>query len=265
MQISLIQIDNYGPWTTTPEPKPETEIQTLQSRLYSDICQLIDGLVFFARFDNIIAVSRNSIGKHEKIQSSISDRYPVTISIGIGRGNTPREAIEEATSVLQQKGSAQDPNRKEVLAVGDKASEITDLKIEKKEAKSGDGGPQGYTYKDINVAHFDEIDATSRVTDTMDAFKASLTVEKSYSVLAQEMWENYDSITFFVGGDNFISVTDKNMDADNFKDVVEKVKKETETELKVGVGKGKPTKAGMKAKIALEKCRETGKKIIIQN
>ena len=36
-QLTLIQIDNYGPWTVTPEPRREVDLQTLQSRLYADV------------------------------------------------------------------------------------------------------------------------------------------------------------------------------------------------------------------------------------
>ena len=37
IQITLIQIDNYGPWTVTPGPRAEPDLQTLQSRLYGDL------------------------------------------------------------------------------------------------------------------------------------------------------------------------------------------------------------------------------------
>jgi hypothetical protein len=51
-QVTLIQIDNYGPWTVTPEPRREVDLQTLQSRLYADISQLVgnrQGYTFFRR------------------------------------------------------------------------------------------------------------------------------------------------------------------------------------------------------------------------
>ena len=59
-QLTLIQIDNYGPWTVTPKPRREVDLQTLQSRLYADFSQLFGmkkGYVFFSRFDNMIAVT----------------------------------------------------------------------------------------------------------------------------------------------------------------------------------------------------------------
>ena len=30
IQMTLIQIDNYGPWTVTPRPRTESDLQILQ-------------------------------------------------------------------------------------------------------------------------------------------------------------------------------------------------------------------------------------------
>ena len=74
-QLTLIQIDNYGPWTVTPKPRREVDLQTLQSRLYADFSQLFGmkkGYVFFSRFDNMIAVTNGiDIDYHALIQESI--------------------------------------------------------------------------------------------------------------------------------------------------------------------------------------------------
>jgi len=75
-QVTHVQIDNYGPWTVTPKPRREVDLQTLQSRLYADLCQLFgnrDGYVFFARFDNMVAVSNGlDVAHHELIQESVA-------------------------------------------------------------------------------------------------------------------------------------------------------------------------------------------------
>ncbi|GAG70614.1 unnamed protein product, partial [marine sediment metagenome] len=36
IQLTLVQIDNYGPWTVTPEPRGEAELQTLQAELFAE-------------------------------------------------------------------------------------------------------------------------------------------------------------------------------------------------------------------------------------
>ena len=36
IQMTLIQIDNYGPWTVTPKPRTESDLQMLQASLFAD-------------------------------------------------------------------------------------------------------------------------------------------------------------------------------------------------------------------------------------
>ena len=80
-QVTHIQIDNYGPWTVTPEPCREVDLQTLQSRLYADLSQLLgnrDGYAFFTRFDNMVAVTNGiDMETHALVQESVGNRYPV--------------------------------------------------------------------------------------------------------------------------------------------------------------------------------------------
>ena len=96
IQMTLIQIDNYGPWTVTPRPRNESDLQILQAELYADLERQFankKGLVFFTRFDNLLAVT-NGIDEedHLRIQRSIRNRYPITISMGVGAAETPHEA-----------------------------------------------------------------------------------------------------------------------------------------------------------------------------
>ena len=57
IQMTLIQIDNYGPWTVTPRPRTESDLQMLQASLFADLNNHFGnkkGLVFFTRFDNLL-------------------------------------------------------------------------------------------------------------------------------------------------------------------------------------------------------------------
>ena len=86
VQLSLVQLDNYGPWTVTPSPRRETDLQSLQAQLYADFADFVgreDGYAFFDRFDNIIGVT-NGIDRrsHERFQEHVRNQYPVTVSIG---------------------------------------------------------------------------------------------------------------------------------------------------------------------------------------
>jgi GTP cyclohydrolase IIa len=239
-QVTHIQIDNYGPWTVTPEPRREVDLQTLQSRLYADLSQLFgnrDGYVFFSRFDNMIAVS-NGLGMeaHELIQESVGNRYPVTMSLGVATGTTPVQALGDATSQLQEAGSAQNKHRREVLRGRTIVEEYR-------------------TEDDVQIAHFDVNEATERYTDQLNEFDTFIRIEQGYAELMRYMREAHDSLSFFVGGDNVIAVCPA-LDADDYHDAIDHVNDAVEVDLKVGVGRGRNAQsAGMDAKHALEECR----------
>lgn len=238
-QLTLVQIDNYGPWTVTPHPRPEVDLQTLQSRLYADLSQLIGrdgGYVFYTRFDNMIAVTNTlDMTAHERIQESVRNRYPVTVSLTTGVSDRPESALADATERLQAAGSAQDGTRTEVLG-----GETID---------PDDAG--------VQIAHFDVNGATERYTDQLSAFTVYQQINRGYVTLAGHMHDAHGALTFFVGGDNVISVT-PDLDRAAFEAAIEHVKEVADIDLKVGVGNGPTaTDAGMAAKEALEHCRET--------
>ncbi len=243
-QVTLIQIDNYGPWTVAPEPKREADLQMLQSRLYADLSQLVghhDGYVFSTRYDNMIAVTNGlDLAEHRRIQDAVRNRYPVTVSLGVATGASPRDAIGEATATLQAAGSAQDGERTEILR-GDPLRE---------------GGA-------VQIAHFDVNDATGRYTDELDAFEVFRRIDRGYTTLLEYMYDSHDSLSFFIGGDNVISVT-ADLDRPAFEEAIDHVAETAGIDLKVGVGRGRTAgDAGMVAKEALERCREHGTRVEI--
>jgi GTP cyclohydrolase IIa len=242
-QITLIQIDNYGPWTTTPEPRREVDLQTLQSRLYADISQLVgnqEGYAFFARFDNLVTVT-NGLDRdaHRLIQNSVGNRYPVTASASIGVHSLPIEALGTASRQLQKAGSAQDKQRREIL--------------------SGETlGEEDRTDEDLQIAHFDVNNATEKYTDELNEFDTFINIEQGYAELMRHMRNAHDSLSFFVGGDNVIAVCSA-MDESDYHEAVRHVSDVVDVDLKVGVGRARTAqRAGMDAKHALEDCREHG-------
>ncbi|MFB6189110.1 MAG: GTP cyclohydrolase III [Halapricum sp.] len=242
-QLTHVQIDNYGPWTVTPEPRREVDLQTLQSRLYADLSQLIGnrgGYVFFTRFDNMIAVTNGlTIDDHAMIQESVGNRYPVTMSLSVATDKRPASALETATEQLQDAGSAQDKSRREILRGRHIDEEFR-------------------TDEDVQLAHFDVNDATGKYTDQLSEFDTFIQIEQGYAALMRHMREAYDALSFFVGGDNVIAVCPA-MDAEDYQHAIDHVHEEVGVDLKVGVGRGSlAEEAGMAAKHALEDCRANG-------
>ena len=162
IQMTLIQIDNYGPWTVTPRPRTESDLQMLQANLFADLNNHFGnkkGLVFFTRFDNLLAVS-NGLDEedHLRIQRSIRNRYPITVSMGVGAAETPHEAQKLATIALQKAGSAQSGERKEILAIDSLVSEEDSY---------------------VQAAHIDINSVTETLTDIESAFDTSFMVNKA--------------------------------------------------------------------------------------
>ena len=217
IQITLIQIDNYGPWTVTPGPRHEPDLQTLQSRLYGDLEREFGargGIVFFNRFDNLIAVS-NGIGEedHRKIQESIRNRYPITVSMGVAARPTPLEAQKVATEMIQEGGGAQSDKRCEVLNIESLASDD--------ESK-------------VQIAHIDINNITTTLTDVETAYDTSITV---YEVLFELMKElkKLGALCFFIGGDNYMAPSN-GITRSQLRDALKKVDEKTGVTLKAGVG-----------------------------
>jgi GTP cyclohydrolase IIa len=237
-QLTLVQIDNYGPWTVTPHPRREMDLQTLQSRLFADIAQFVgsrDGYAFFTRFDNMVAVT-NGMDRddHVLLQESIGNRYPVSISLGVGVDEVPAEALESATAALQHVGSAQDGDRREVLSGTFVDSNDPDA---------------------VEIAHFDVNDATSKYTDRLNEFDSFIEIEQGYASLMRYLREAHGGLSFFVGGDNIISVN-PSLDEGAYRESIDHVEESVGVELKVGVGRDESAhRAGIAAKHALETCR----------
>ena len=247
-QLTHIQIDNYGPWTVTPEPRREVDLQTLQSRLFADLSQLVgnrDGYVFFTRFDNMIAVTNGlDMDDHALIQESVDNRYPVSMSLSVATGKTPAAALSTATEQLQDAGSAQDERRRNILRGRAIEAEFR-------------------TDADVQIAHFDVNDATGKYTDRLNAFDSFIQIEQGYAELMRHMREEHASLSFFVGGDNVIAVC-PDLDEDEYHEAIAHVRDAVGVELKVGVGRGRvAADAGMAAKFALEECRADGDDVVI--
>ncbi|AMK15859.1 GTP cyclohydrolase III [Methanobrevibacter olleyae] len=242
IQMTLIQIDNYGPWTVTPKPRTESDLQILQAELFADVQRQIaakKGLVFFTRFDNLLAVT-NGLNEedHMRIQRSIRNRYPVTISMGVGAAETAHEAQRLATIALQEKGGAQS-GRKEILAINNLIENPEDSFVQ--------------------AAHIDINSVTETLTDIESAFDTSFMVNKAQHYLMTKLREK-GALLFFIGGDNFMSPCNGLNEEDLTKILID-IKEEIGIGLKAGIGRADNIEdAAYMADIGLEIIREGNNK-----
>ncbi len=239
IQMTLIQIDNYGPWTVTPRPRTESDLQILQAELYADIQRQVaarKGLVFYTRFDNLLAITNGlTVEDHLRIQRSIRNRYPITISMGIGAAETPHEAQKLATIALQNEGGAQSSERKEILAV--------DSIIENPEDSF------------VQVAHIDINSVTETLTDIESAFDTSFMVNKTQHYLMTKLVKR-GALLFFIGGDNFMSPCNGLSEKD-IENLLVEIDEEIGIGLKAGIGRSDNAEdAAYMADIGLEEIRD---------
>lgn len=238
IQMTLIQIDNYGPWTVTPKPRNESDLQILQAELYADIQRqfaMKKGLVFFTRFDNMLAIT-NGINEedHRRIQRSIRNRYPITISMGVGTAETPYDAQKIATQALQTKGGAQSENREEILAI--------DSLVDEKDSF-------------VQIAHIDINGVTESLTDIIPAYDTNFLVNRAQHYLMTKLIDK-GALLFFIGGDNFMSPCNE-LDPKELLKLLEEIDDEIGIALKAGVGRGRNAEdAAYMADLGLEEIRD---------
>jgi GTP cyclohydrolase IIa len=166
----------------------EHVLQILQADIYSTIQRSFSefgGLVFFNRFDEMLAVT-NGIpeSEHEIIKQDLQGRFPVTMSMAIGVGENPFQAQMMASRLLQQNGSAQSPERSGVIA----CERTLDLDL-----------------SHVQIMHFDIDGITENLTDHVSAYETSLHVMRVHTELMTAL-KDRDALVFFVGGDNFMGV-----------------------------------------------------------
>jgi GTP cyclohydrolase IIa len=188
VQLTIIQIDNYGPWTNTLGNDREHQLQILQSNLYALLQESFaakNGLVFFNRFDEMLAVTNGiTEEEHLEIQKQVRDQFPISVSMGVGVAETPFEAQMKASKLLQKAGSAQSTDRRNVLACTRTLS---------------------LTEAYVQVIHVDVDGITRKMTDQASAFETSLNVMSVYTDLMR-LFKQHGALLFFVGGDNFMGL-----------------------------------------------------------
>ncbi len=239
IQITLIQIDNFGPYTEEMGDNREHKIQILLSEVFISLQKKFNkygNLVFLASRDNLLAVSNGiSIEDHQLIANELEKEFPITVSMGIGVGETPLEAQIEASRVLIAKGSAQSSRKKVIAYNGHK------LPIQ----------------NDVMVAHVDINYYTKTTTDINPFYSNFLNLNKGYATL-MENFQKIGALCFFSGGDNFITICPESMKSSDLENVLISFEKKHEPwTLKAGIGVAKNIlDAIVKANLCLRKIRE---------
>ncbi|MBT3574115.1 MAG: GTP cyclohydrolase IIa, partial [Nitrosopumilus sp.] len=93
IQLSILKITEYGPWTLTLGSDREHELQMLQASIYKQIQKLFSEkncLVFLNRSDEFFVVSNGlTLDDHIEIQKKFKESFEVNLTISIGFGESP--------------------------------------------------------------------------------------------------------------------------------------------------------------------------------
>lgn len=156
--------------------------------------------------------------------------------MSVATARTPEEAVSIATADRQDAGSPQDESRRSIL---------------RGEAVDEDERRQD----DVEIGHFEVVEATQKYTDELDAFDSFLRIVWGYLSLTDYLYVNRASLTFFVGGDNTVAISAA-LGRKGYRAAIEH-KESVGIPLQVGIEKGRTANhAGTAAKHALETCRQ---------
>jgi GTP cyclohydrolase IIa len=239
IQLSILKITEYGPWTLTLGSDREHELQMLQSSLYKEVQKLFSDkncIVFLNRSDEFFVVTNGlDLDDHIQIQKSLEKLFDVRLNISIGYGNSPFEA--------------------NLKAYEGKKNEVI-LNAE----HNIFGFINGKSELNTSIMHLDVDDLSSR-RKTSSPYEISSIIFELYSKMSKFFLEK-NSLTFFMGGDNFMVVS--NDDAKNsVQTFINMIKNDDKISLNCGIGNANTgrdaVKLATKSLDTIREIRDSGK------
>ncbi|HUT07049.1 MAG TPA: GTP cyclohydrolase IIa [Nitrosopumilaceae archaeon] len=239
IQLSILKITEYGPWTLTLGSDREHELQMLQASIYKEIQKLFSEkncIVFLNRADEFFVVS-NGLGleDHIQIQKILKTLFKVGLTISIGYGNSPFKANLKAYE-------------------GKKNKIILNAEY----------NIFGFVYdgfdSKVSIMHLDVDDLTLK-RKTNSPYEITSVIFGLYSKMSKYFLEK-NSLTFFMGGDNFMIVSNDEA-KQSVQDFINIVKNDDEILLNCGIGNAntgrEAVKLATKSLDTIREIRDSGK------
>jgi len=239
IQITIIKINDYGPWTLTLGSDREHELQMLQASLYKEIQKFFsekNSLVFLNRSDEFFAITNGlSLDDHIEIQKKLESLFDLKLSMAIGFAENPFDANL-------------------------KAHEGKKSQIFLNKEYNIYGFLNGKEDEMVTILHLDVENLTSRLK-SMSPYETSSYIFQLYSKMS-EFFLNKKAMTFFLGGDNFMVVTNEN-GKKIAREFLDTLKKDQRIILNCGIGTGtsgrEAAKLSTKSLDIIREIRDSGK------
>ena len=239
IQLSILKITEYGPWTLTLGSDREHELQMLQASLYKHVQELFSAkncLVFLNKSDEFFVVSNGlSLEDHIEIQKSLKKSFEVSLTISIGYGESPFDANLKAYDGKQNSVILNEEYS--IYGFIDNSLEFN-----------------------VSIMHLDVDDLKSKRKDN-SPYEISLKVFELHSKIGRYFIEK-NSLSFFLGGDNYMVIAsdDAKNSVQNF---INMIKNDDQISLNCGIGNAKTSrdaaKLATKSLDTIREIRDSGK------
>lgn len=233
IQLSILKITGYGPWTLTLGSDREYALQILQASIYKEIQQLFSQkncLVFLNRADEFFALSNElTLEDYIEIQKNLEKSFDVRFSISLGYAESPFKANLKAYE-----------------------GKINEIVLSKEHAIFGFINDK--SEQNVSIMHFDVENLTSK-RKIKSPYEITLTIFELYAKMAK-FFSKKNSLTFFMGGDNFMVVASEEA-KNSVSEFIKLIKNENDITLNCGIGNGKTAReAARLATKSLDTIRE---------
>ena len=239
IQLSILKITEYGPWTLTLGSDREHELQMLQASLYKQVQKLFSAkncLVFLNKSDEFFVVSNGlSLEDHIEIQKSVKESFEVSLTISIGYGESPFDANLKAYDGKQNSVILNEEHS--IYGFIDNSLEFN-----------------------VSIMHLDVDDLKSKRKDN-SPYEISLKVFELYSKIGRYFIEK-NSLSFFLGGDNYMVIASDGA-KNSVQNFIDMIKNDEQISLNCGIGNAKTSrdaaKLATKSLDTIREIRDSGK------
>lgn len=229
-QITVIKLEGYGAWTLTLGSDREYALQILQSKLYVDLQECFstkNGIVFSNRFDEFIAVTNQiNLHDHKEIHNRLSKKNEnIKISMTIGTGKTPLEADKKIHDIKRDTKNMIFPN-----IYGIQENSKVHQGQQTNESKNQGG------HSDLKILHID-VNSSTSIAKNLSTYEITNLITRLYLAISDSFLKE-ESLTFFLGGDNFMIVAKNDIQIKKITEIVNFLIFTTGIKLNCGIGNG---------------------------